>query len=164
MSDGFLGNDASFMLDFVVSALVLVVPVLAYSLFAVKVQKKYLLHRNLQILLAVVLLVAVSAFEVDIRLHGGWENIVNKDPQDPRISGEALQSVRQLLYVHLVFAISTPFLWGGTFWLAWKRFPSPPRPAEHSQVHRKLGWLSTADLVLTSVTGLWFYYAAFVAQ
>ncbi|REJ90369.1 MAG: DUF420 domain-containing protein [Planctomycetota bacterium] len=164
MSDGFLGNDASFMLDFVVCALVLVVPVVAYSIFAVKVQKKYLLHRNLQIFLAVVLAVAVAAFEVDIRLHGGWENIVNKDAQNPRISGEALAEVRRLLFIHLVFAISTPFLWGGTFWLAWKRFPSPPFPSDHSRLHKKLGWLSTADLVLTSVTGLWFYYAAFIAR
>jgi hypothetical protein len=30
-------------------------------------------------------------------------------------------------------------------------------------VHKTLGWLSTIDLVLTSFTGLMFYYVAFVA-
>jgi hypothetical protein len=30
-------------------------------------------------------------------------------------------------------------------------------------LHKTLGWASAADLTLTSVTGLWFYYAAFVA-
>lgn len=164
MKHGFLGYDASFMLDFVVSALVLIVPVLLYSLWAVKVRRQYALHRNLQMLLGIVLLVAVAAFEVDTQLvHGGWRNIVNKDPDAPRLTGEALQHAERVLQVHLVFAISTPFLWATTLLLAWRRFPNPPVPGPHSRMHKVLGWLSVADIVLTSLTGLWFYYVAFVA-
>ena len=47
--------------------------------------------------------------------------------------------------------------------LAWKRMPSPPPPCAHSGLHKKLGWLSTIDITLTSVTGLTWYYFAFVA-
>ena len=43
------------------------------------------------------------------------------------------------------------------------RFPRPVIPGAHSRLHKTLGWASAADLTLTSVTGLWFYYAAFVA-
>ncbi len=160
---GFLGNDASFMLDFVVAALVLVVPVLLYSLFVVKVQHKYGLHRFLQVSLGITLLVAVSLFEIDMRLHGGWENIVNKDPAAPRLSEAQLAAVRQVLGIHLIFAISTPFLWAATLFLALKRFAKPPVPGAHSKLHKTLGWISVVDLVATSVTGLWFYYVAFVA-
>jgi putative membrane protein len=67
-----------------------------------------------------------------------------------------------MLYVHLCFAVSTPFLWGATIFLALKRFPNPPVPGPHSALHKKLGWLSVIDLVMTSVTGLAFYYMAFV--
>lgn len=163
MSNGFLGFDTSFMLDFVVCALVLVVPVLACSIFAVKFRRIYVLHRNLQLALAVILLLAVSAFEIDMRMHGGWKNIVNKDPAQPRLTGDALETVRTALYVHMCFAITTPLLWGVTIALALKRFPNPPQPGEHSRLHKTLGWLSTIDITMTSVTGLVFYYLAFVA-
>lgn len=163
MTNGFLGNDASFMLDFVVCALVLLVPLLLYSLFVVKVQRNYQLHKRLQLLLAAIVLVAVTAFEIDMRLHGGWRNIVNKDRAQPRLSEAQLDDVARVLYTHLVFAISTPFLWGATIVFALKRFPDPPAPGPHSRLHKTLGWASAVDLTLTSVTGLWFYYVTFVS-
>ncbi|WP_417849727.1 DUF420 domain-containing protein [Thalassoglobus sp.] len=164
MKNGFLGFDASFMLDFVVSALVLIVPILLYSLYVVKVQKNYTLHRNLQIVLGGVLLVAVGAFEIDTQLvHGGWENIVNKNPDEPRLTGEAYLTAQRILRFHLIFAITTPFLWVITLVYALRKFPNPPQPGVHSKLHSTLGWLSVIDIVMTSVTGLWFYYAAFVA-
>ena len=98
MKDGFLGYQASFMLDAVVVALVLVVPVLLFSLFSVKFRRQYTVHRNVQMVLAVTLLAAVCA----------------------------------------------------------------PHPGPHSRLHSLLGWASTLDLVMTSVTGLVFYYVAFV--
>lgn len=163
MADGFLGYHASFMLDVVVCALVLVVPALGFSLYLVKVRRKFLWHRNLQVALGAVLLLTVAAFEVDLQIvHGGWETIVNKPGQEPRLAVDALASVRRVLWVHLVFAISTPVLWGTTLGFALKRFPSPPHPAAHSRLHKTLGWLSTIDLTLTSLTGLAFYYVAFV--
>jgi hypothetical protein len=162
--NGFLGYNASLMLDFVVSALVLIVPVLVYSLYAVKVRGAYLVHRNIQLGLAITLFVAVGAFEVDLQLvHGGWENVVNKPDTPPRLVGSDLEFVRKLLWIHLVFAISTPVLWAVTIVLALRRFPSPPAPSPHSGLHKKLGWLSAIDITLTSVTGLIFYYFAFVA-
>lgn len=162
MQDGFLGYKSSFMLDFVVVALVLIVPILLFSLYTVKVRKNFLLHRNLQLLLGIVLLVAVAAFEVDLRLQGGWQAVVNKG--EPKLTAEKLATVATLLYVHLVFAISTPFLWIATITLALKRFPNPPQPGPHSRLHKTLGWLSTIDITLTSVTGLVFYYFAFVVR
>ncbi len=161
MADGFLGFGASFMLDVVVCALVLVVPTLACSLYLVKVKRDYLWHRNLQLTLGIVLLAAVGAFEVDLQIvHDGWESIVQS--REPKLEPARLETVRRVLWVHLVFAISTPLLWAVTIGLALKRMPSPPAPCPHSLWHRRLGWISTIDLVLTSITGLAFYAVAFV--
>lgn len=163
LRDGFLGNRASFMLDFVVVALVLIVPILLFSLFSVKVRRHYGLHRGLQLLLGVVLLAAVALFEVDLHfVQGGWENVVGK--REPPLTADQLAQVRTVLRVHLVFAISTPFLWVATIVMALTQFPTPLQPAAHSRVHKVLGWMSTIDITLTSVTGLAFYYAAFVAK
>lgn len=161
--NGFLGYKASFMLDFVVVALVLIVPILLFSLYSVKVRRQFSLHKNLQLLLGVVLLFAVGAFEFDLHfIQGGWENVVAK--HEPPLTPEQLGTVRMLLRVHLIFAISTPFLWATTIFLALRRFPNPPTPGPHSGLHKILGWLSTVDITLTSVTGLIFYWFAFVTK
>jgi len=159
LRDGFLGYKASFMLDVVVVALVLVVPVLLYSLFAVKVQKRYALHRNLQVLLGGVLLLVVVLFETDMRLQGGWRSIVGKHLTD---TGR-IDALAPILYVHLFFAVTTALLWPTTITLALRRMPNPPAPCAHSPLHKTLGWLSAIDITLTSITGLAFYYLAFVA-
>lgn len=160
MKDGFLGYHASFMLDAVVVALVLVVPVLVYSLISVKIKRNYGLHRNLQIALAITLLAAVLAFEVDLHLiQGGWENVVKKGSE---LTSQQMEKIQQVLRIHLLFAASTPVLWGVTIAFALKYMPKPPAPSAHSRLHSTLGWLSTVDLVMTSVTGLIFYYVAFI--
>jgi putative membrane protein len=163
MKDGFLGYRTSFMLDFVVVALVLIVPVLIYSLYAVKIRHQYKLHRNLQLLLGIVLLVAVALFEYDLQfVQKGWQNVVAK--RATPLTADQLSFVRTILRIHLIFAISTPLLWIATITLALRRMPNPPQPCAHSNLHKRLGWLSTIDIVMTSVTGLIFYYFAFIAK
>lgn len=163
MQDGFLGFRTSFMLDFVVVALIAVVPLIVLSLFWVKAWKWYRGHQVLQIVLGLVLLAAVGAFEIDLHLvQGGWRNVIAK--RDPALNSEQLLMVQGFLRFHLIFAISTPFLWASTTFLALRHFSSPPQPGAHSRLHKPLGWLAIADLVMTSITGLMFYYVAFVAK
>jgi len=163
MRNGFLGYNATFMLDVVVCALVLVVPVLAWSIYLVKIRRDFVMHRRLQLLLAGVLLVTVVAFEIDVQIiHGGWQNVVMH--ARPDISAEELALAHALLRIHLIFATSTPVLWSVTIRQALSRFGNPPEPSAHSSRHFWLGWTSATDLVLTSLTGLLFYYFAFVHQ
>jgi len=160
MSDGFLGYRASFMLDVVVCALIVVVPTLLFSLYAVKIRRNYRLHKSLQIALGIVLLVAVGLFEIDMRLHGGITGILAKRSRP--LTPSERESFDQLLYVHLFFAISTVVLWATTLTLALRRMPLPPAPCAHSRLHKRLGWLSAVDITLTSVTGLAVYYYGFI--
>jgi hypothetical protein len=115
------------------------------------------------LLLGVVLLAAVGLFEIDLQwVQKGWENVVAK--RAVPLTSDQLAFVRTLLRVHLVFAISTPLLWAATIVLALRHMPSPPQPCPHSRLHKTLGWASTIDIVLTSITGLVFYYFAFAAR
>ena len=154
MGEGFLGYDTSVMLDVVVVALVVVIPLLMLSLCQVRFGQRYRVHRRLQLTLGAVLLGAVSLFEIDMRLHGGfWAMSQNHS-----------RAMHVLLYVHLFFAISTVVLWAATIGLALRRFESPPQPGAHSRLHRRLGWLSTLDITATSITGLLVYYYGFVVE
>jgi len=161
MGPGFLGYASTLMLDVVVCALVLVVPLLLFSLYTVKIQRNYQLHKYLQMALGAALLVTVGLFELDMRLHGGWRQIVAK--RTPELTPEQLIRVEQILSIHLCFAVTTCVLWAVTMVGALRRFPNPPRPSEYSARHKVLGWLAAIDITLTSVTGLWWYYVAFVA-
>ncbi len=164
IQDGFLGYRTSFMLDFVVTALVVIVPLLLYSLWTVRFRRQYRTHRLLQMILGGILLVAVGAFEIDLQIvQGGWQNIVAKQQLDPDTLAAKINAVRPWLRVHLLFAVTTPFFWIATIGLALRKFSNPPVPGSHSRCHRILGWISAVDITLTSITGLAFYYVAFVA-
>ena len=162
-TDGFLGYKTSFMLDFVVCALAIIVPLMLYSLWLVKVRRAFTQHKWLQLALGIILLIAVTAFEVDLQvIHGGWENIVRKShPEDAELAAKVAEA-QPYLWVHLVFAVTTPVIWFTTLVLAFRRFSSPPLPNRHSRLHKTLGWLSTIDITMTAITGLIFYYIAFV--
>jgi len=153
--DGFLGSRASLMVDVVSLGMVVVVGVLWWSIRQVK-QGRYEVHKRTQLTLGGILLVVLTAFEVDVRLHGWQERSAGE------VGGEASASVLAVLSVHLFFAVTTVVLWIVVIILAWRRFPQPPQPNEHSRFHRRWARVAAWDMVLTAVTGWIFYVMAFV--
>lgn len=153
---GFLPySRASFMLDFVAIAMFLILPILSYSLYLVKVRKDYRTHKKLQIFLGLLLLVAVVLFEVDIRIYG-WRHLAEPSPYYST-------SLFPVLYIHLFFACSTSVLWIVTILLALRKFPRPPVPSHHSDWHKRLAWPAAITMYITAITGWTFYWMAFVS-
>jgi uncharacterized membrane protein YozB (DUF420 family) len=143
------------MMDVVALAMLAVLPVLTLSLWLVRKRHRYALHKRLQIGTASVLGVAILLFEIDIRLHD-WRPLAKASPfYDTWLF--------PLLYVHLVFAVSTTLLWIATLITALRDFPVPPCPGPGSTRHRRLGRLAAFGMYATSVTGWSFYWAAFLA-
>lgn len=156
---GFLGTRASLMLDVVFLAMFLLVPALAISIWLVK-HGHYVAHKRLQLVLGGTLLLAVLAFEIDIRLFTNWRILAEPSPYY-RTSGWSL--VWTALSAHLACAIPATFLWCYVIVQALRKFPNPPRPCAYSMTHRRWGWLATIVMVLTAATGCIFYYLAFVS-
>ncbi len=153
--DGFLGTRASVGMDVVLVGLLALLPVLAWSVAAVR-RGRYLLHKRLQLFIAAALAAAIVAFEIDVRLVSDWRLRAAASPFWPG-------GVLAALAVHLVFAVSTFVLLVWVVWEAVARFPTPPEPGTHGPRHRRMARLAAADLVLTAVTGSVFYWLAFVA-
>jgi uncharacterized membrane protein YozB (DUF420 family) len=158
--DGFLGTRASLMLDVVALAMLVLVPVLAFSIYQVKVRRNYSLHKAIQLTLGGVLLVAVTLFEVDVRLHG-WRHLAAPSPYASHEG--STDWVMIVLTVHLFFAVSSAVLWVLVIARALRNFPSPPVPGPHSAWHRRWATIAAIDMTCTAVTGWVFYWLAFVA-
>ena len=153
--DGFLGTRASIGMDVVFVGLLALLPVLAWSVAAVR-RGRYELHKALQLFIAAALAAAIVVFEIDVRLVSDWKPRAAASPFWPG-------GVLAALAVHLVFAVSTFVLLVWVLWEAVARFPTPPTPGTHGPRHRRMARLAAADLVLTAITGTAFYWLAFVA-
>ena len=154
-TNGFIpGSRASLMMDIVVTGMLVVLPVLAVSVWAVK-KRLYARHRTLQLGLATLLVAVLTLFELDVRLNG-WM---------PRAEPSAYYGtwVFPILYVHLIFAISTSILWIITVSHGLRRMGNPPSPGAHSAVHKRLGRMTAATTFATALTGWTFYFFAFIA-
>ncbi|HEY2826070.1 MAG TPA: DUF420 domain-containing protein [Pirellulales bacterium] len=154
--NGFLGSRASIMLDVVFLAMFLVLPVMAVSIGLARFGKQYAWHKRIQLILAVVLLVAVAAFEIDMQFISGWQTRAMPSPYWP-------SGVKTSLDIHLVFSISTFFLWLYVVIGALRSVPNPPMPSPYSRRHVFWARLAAIDLVLTALTGWVFYWLAFAA-
>jgi uncharacterized membrane protein YozB (DUF420 family) len=153
--DGFLGTRASLGMDVVLVGLIALLPVLAWSIAAVR-RGHFGLHKRLQLFIVAALAAAIVAFEIDVRLVSDWRLRAAASPFWPR-------GVLTALGIHLVFAVSTFVLLAWVVWEAVARFPTPPVPGSHGPRHRRMARLAAADLVLTAITGTAFYWLAFVA-
>lgn len=156
----FLAPRGSLMLDVVFLAMLLVVPVLFWSIWQVRRRQRFSLHRQMQLLLAVVLLGTVLAFEIDMRFFTDWETEANDSPY---YTAESWNAVWTALTVHLSFAIPTLLIWIMVVVRALRKFEKPPVPGDHSRSHKWWGWMAVIGMTGTAVTGWLFYWMAFVA-
>jgi len=154
--NGFLGFRASLMLDLVSLAMAAILPVLGFSVWLVKFRRRYALHKRIQLALGCILLVAVAAFESDMRING-WKERASESPYFPTV-------VYYSLGTHLVFSVSTALLWVFVITQALRKIPNPPGPSPYSPRHIFWAKLAALDLALTAVTGWIFYWLAFVAK
>jgi len=157
--NGFLGTRGSLMLDLVFIAMFAVVPILGWSVLLAK-RGRYALHKRVQVVLALVLLVAVTAFEIEMRVVG-WEPRAEPSPYWSDANWN--DPVHYSLAVHLFFAIPTALLWLYVVIQAMRKFPKPVAPNEHSASHRFWAPIASFEMLMTAITGWVFYWIAFVA-
>ena len=158
--NGFLGTRASLMMDVVFLAMWVIVPVMLWSIGQVKYRRRYERHARVQLSLGILLGVAITFFEIDVRIHG-WRDRARASRF--WVEGAWNDWIDASLIIHLCCAIPTTFLWLFVLVQARRRFPRPVQPNEYSSIHRKWARVTAMETILTAVTGWVFYYFAFVA-
>lgn len=155
--NGFLPTRGSFMLDFVVVAMFAVLAIMSISIGLARFRQQYQLHKLIQLVLGIVLLVTIVAFEVDLRfITKNWRELAEPSPY------LANGWVDRLLWLHLCFAIPTPLLWAWVIVQAMRKFDCPPKPNAYSPRHKLLARIAALLMIATAFTGWAFYAVAFV--
>ncbi|MBC7659357.1 MAG: DUF420 domain-containing protein [Chitinophagaceae bacterium] len=144
----------SFVLDFIVVAMGLIVPIMLFSIRTVKIRKNLALHRLIQIGLGITLGIAIVAFELDMRING-WRHLAMPSPYYNTL-------VFPALIVHLCFAVPTLVLWTYTIAQAVK-YTIEKQVNQARNQHKRLGLYSSYSMIGTAITGWIFYYLAFIA-
>lgn len=158
MFEGFIpGSRASFILDFIGLAMIILLTLLAISIYKVRVQKAYETHKKFQITISTILLFAVLLFEIDMKVYG-WKHLAEPSPYYD-------SWVFPALFVHIFFSVMALITWAMLIFNGLRRFPNPLKaPGPNGGYHRKLGRLGAFAMFATVFTGAIFYWLAFVAS
>lgn len=135
--------------------ILIVLPLLAISWWAVAKKRAYRWHKGLQIAQAGILGTVLLAFEWEIRRHD-WRAAAEMSPYYD-------VWVQPVVVLHLAFAIPCAVLWVVTLTGALRHFPRPIRTSSYAVQHRKLGRLTVMATIGTALTGWLFFWLAFVS-
>lgn len=135
-----------------------VLPVLLFiqffSVVAVKIHR-YSLHRFLQMAISLVMGVWLIFFELDVRIIG-WRSYAQHSPFYDSWLFPALM-------LHVCFAIPFVLMWFSTLYGALKNFKKSAMSPKYSMMHKRMGTGSLLAFLGTAVSGVLFYWLAFVA-
>jgi hypothetical protein len=150
------GARCDVLMDVVVISMIIILPLLWYSVKKVKHDKNYLLHKRIQLIMFLVLFFVVLLFEYDMKQHGGIFEMVKGS------SYEGTFYLNFLIYFHTFLSITTSLIWIILIIFSLKRFDINPRPNAFSKTHKIWGTIGVWDMALTCITGLLLYVYGFV--
>ncbi len=150
-----LFSRAPLILDILFLAMLAFLPLLLFSVYLVRIKKKFLIHKRLQIGLTVALMSILIAFEIEMRLNG-WRQYTDESPYNHT-------TLMPFLLSHIAIASATLVFWIVTFIHGLKKIALPPIQSPSTSIHKNLAWISVIGLTLTTLTGWIFYYMAFIA-
>lgn len=149
----FLGQRGDALIDITMLSLAGVVPILVWS-WRLARQKRWTLHKQVQLSVAVVLGLVVLVFEIDMRQMGGVFVITAGSPY----AGSTL--LNTWIWVHTAFAISSALCWIVLVIASLRKFPTPPRPDAFPS-HRYYGRLGMLLMLGSGLTAVPMYYYGF---
>lgn len=143
---GFFGTRAPIFMD-LVTLIVALLPFLVAFAISFAANKHYRVHSYLQIIIFAFSIIVLTYFEYGVRVGGGFSAFMQE-------SGVSYSYALIVLVVHIIIAVITVILWATAIFRAKKLL--------QLGLHRKMGLVTFAGVVLTSLTGIWVYFLMFV--
>lgn len=135
--------------------MVIILPLLWYSVKKVRDDRNYKLHKNIQLIMFVILFFVVL-FEYDMQQHGGIFEMVKGS------SYEGTFFLNFMIYFHTFLSITTSLIWTILIIASLIKFRKNPRPRKFSKTHRLWGNIGLWDMALTCIMGVILYIYGFV--
>src|SRR5690606_10339558 len=142
--------------DILVISKLIILPLLWYSFKKAKVARNYKLHKNIQLIMFVILFFVVLLFEYNMKLNGGIFEMVK---------GSAYEGTFFLnftIYFHTFLSITTSLIWILLIIFSLIKFGKNPQPRKFSKAHKFWSRIGIWDMALTCFTGLILYIFGFV--
>jgi len=143
-------------MDIVVVSMAIILPLLWYFYRKVRHERKYRVHKNIQVTMSLILLFVVLLFEYDMQQHGGIFAMVKES------SYAGTFFLNFIIYLHTFLSITTSIIWIYLVIASLKKFGKDPKPGKFSRTHRLWGKIGMWDMALTCITGLMVYVYGFV--
>jgi uncharacterized membrane protein YozB (DUF420 family) len=150
----FLGSRGDGLIDIGMVSIVAVVPILIWS-WGLARQKRWVLHKRVQLTTAAVLGVVVLLFEMDLNAQGGVFAVT----AGSSYAGTATLSF--WIWIHFAFAVSSTVVWLFLVLASLFKFPSPPLPAAFPS-HRYFGRLAMTLMLGSGATAIPMYIYGFI--
>jgi uncharacterized membrane protein YozB (DUF420 family) len=144
------------LMDIVVVSMVIILPLLWYSMKKVKQERNYLLHKKIQLTMFMVLFFVVLLFEYDMKENGGIFEMVKGS------SYEGTNFLNFMIYFNTFLSITTSIIWIVLIIASLIKFGKNPSPNKFSKTHKFWGKIGMWDMALTCITGLILYIFGFV--
>ena len=152
---GFFGTRADLMMDIVIVAFMIIMPILFVSWRKARANN-YATHSKIQIGLSIVLAIAVILFETDLKLSGGMAELTKDSVYFDT------NTLNYWMWGHTLVAIITTLLWIVLMTLSIKKFKLPPKTNAFRNVHRPLGFTTMAFMYATGLSSFPLYYYGFM--
>jgi hypothetical protein len=153
MPPGIFGSRADLLVDLSLATFC-VLPALGRRAIGLARQRRFELHRRVQLGLLLMMTGAVALLETDIRLTGGTGALATHALRT------SVVGARALLFVHLVIALATWVGWVYLVACSWRSF-GRVLPGGFSRVHRRLGFLVWLGQIALATTGTLLYVIAY---
>lgn len=121
------------LMDIVVVSMVIILPLLWYSVKKVKHDHNYRLHKNIQLTMFTILFFVVLLFEYDMKQNGGIFAMVRGSAY------EGTFFLNFMIYFHTFLSITTALIWLILIPVSLKKFGKNPRPGKFSKTHKLWG-------------------------
>lgn len=135
--------------------MVIILPLLWYSVKKVRDDRNYKLHKNIQLIMFVILFFVVLLFEYDMQ-HGGIFEMVKGS------SYESTFFLNFMIYFHTFLFITTSLIWTILIIASLIKFGKNPRLGKFSRTHRLWAKIGMWVMALTCITGVILYIYGFV--